>query len=64
MSTFSSFVKDMFIRILFSMFTMFTQICNNFTYLYAFIHNDIYSLLLTAIIRLISEKKGEINDYG
>jgi hypothetical protein len=60
MSAFSSFVKDMFIRILFSIFT---QTCNIFTYLYAFLHNDIYSLLLTVLNELISKRKCEIDDH-
>ena len=33
-----------------------TQICNNFTYLYAFIHNDIYHLAYVSIIRKKSKR--------
>jgi|GEM_PF-4558345 len=40
----------------------FTQKCNNFTYLYDFVHNDIYYLLHTSIIRQYLERTGEINE--
>jgi hypothetical protein len=40
----------------------FTQICNNIMHLYDFIHNGIYYLLHTTIIRQPSERTGDINE--
>ena len=47
-----------------SFFPFFTQTCNKFTHLYAFVHNDIYHLLHNTSIRKHLERISEINEYG
>ena len=59
----SAYFSPIFYLIIFIhiLFTCFTQIRDNITYLYAYVHNYIYRLLHTTISRHTSERTTEIN---